>query len=97
MIPAILATGPASFSSDLTAPISWHASVETGGLYAASFAVAMSKPGIPGGFGAPVVEGLILQRTHGNRNTLICSMIEAAALGASRRPYLDPESAISER
>ena len=62
VIPAMVVMGMASFASDLTMPISWDACVEIGGAYTATVAAAMNMLGNLGGFVAPVVGGMILQR-----------------------------------
>jgi nitrate/nitrite transporter NarK len=85
--------GVASFCSDLTMPISWNACVEIGGAYTATVAAAMNMLGNLAGFVAPVVGGLILERTGGNWNPLIYSMVGAAIISALCWLYLDPENA----
>jgi ACS family glucarate transporter-like MFS transporter len=97
MIPAMLVMGLASFSSDLTMPISWNACVEIGGPYTATVAAAMNMLGNLAGFVAPVVGGVILERAGGNWNVLIDTMAAAAAISAACWLYLDPESARRER
>ena len=44
-------------------PISWNACVEIGGPYTATVAAAMNMLANLGGFIAPVVGGLIMQKT----------------------------------
>ena len=94
---AMLTMGLASFSSDLTMPISWDACVEIGGPYTATVAAAMNMLGNLAGFVAPVVGGVILQRTSGDWNILIDTMAAAAAISAVCWLYLDPESARRQR
>jgi MFS transporter, ACS family, glucarate transporter len=94
---AMLAMGLASFSSDLTMPISWDACVEIGGPYTATVAAAMNMLGNLAGFVAPVVGGVILERTSGNWNILIYTMAAAATVSAVCWLYLDPESARRQR
>ena len=89
--------GVASFCSDLTMPISWNACVEIGGPYTATVAAAMNMLGNLAGFVAPVVGGLILQRTGGNWNPLIYLMVGAATTSALCWLYLDPENADRKR
>jgi ACS family glucarate transporter-like MFS transporter len=93
VLPAMLCMGVASFCSDLTMPISWNACVEIGGAYTATVAAAMNMLGNLAGFVAPVVGGLILQRTGGNWNPLIYLMAGAATVSALCWLYLDPENA----
>ena len=94
---AMLVMGLASFCSDLTMPISWDACVEIGGPYTATVAAAMNMLGNLAGFVAPVVGGVILQRTGGNWNILIYTMAAAATVSAVCWFYLDPESARRQR
>jgi ACS family glucarate transporter-like MFS transporter len=97
VVPAMLVMGLASFSSDLTMPISWNACVEIGGPYTATVAAAMNMLGNLAGFVAPVVGGVILERAGGNWNVLIDTMALAAIISAACWLYLDPESARRER
>jgi ACS family glucarate transporter-like MFS transporter len=97
VVPAMIAMGLASFSSDLTMPISWDACVEIGGPYTATIAAAMNMLGNLAGFVAPVVGGLILQRTGGDWNVLIYTMIAAATVSAACWLYLNPELAQKQR
>ena len=93
VVPAMLCMGLASFCSDLTMPISWNACVEIGGPYTATVAAAMNMLGNLAGFVAPVVGGILLERTGGNWNPLIYLMIGAATISALCWLYLDPERA----
>jgi predicted MFS family arabinose efflux permease len=93
VIPAMLAMGLASFSSDLSMPISWDACVEIGGPYTATVAATMNMLGNLAGFVAPVAGGMILERTDGDWNLLIYTMAGAAVVSAICWLYLKPESA----
>lgn len=99
--PAMVAMGLASLASDLTMPISWDACVEIGGPYTATVAATMNMLGNLGGFLAPVVGGVILERagnwSGGGWNVLIDTMAAAAVVSAACWIYLDPESARRER
>ena len=87
----MVSMGLASFCSDLTMPISWNACVEIGGPHTATVAAAMNMMGNFAGFVAPVLGGLILQRTGGDWNPLIYLMIGAAMISALSWIYLqDP-------
>jgi ACS family glucarate transporter-like MFS transporter len=97
VVPAMLAMGLASFSSDLTMPISWDACAEIGGPYTATVAAAMNMMGNLAGFVAPVVGGVILQRSGGDWNVLIDTMAGAATVSALCWLYLNPESARRQR
>lgn len=99
-VPAMVVMGLASFSSDLTMPISWDACVEIGGAYTATVAATMNMLGNLAGFVAPVTGGFILQRIgerSGGWNLLIDTMAGAAAVSAACWLFLDPESAQRER
>ncbi|HZP03484.1 MAG TPA: MFS transporter [Terracidiphilus sp.] len=100
VVPAMVVMGLASFASDLTMPISWDTCVEIGGAYTATVAAAMNMMGNLGGFVAPVIGGVILQRVGTDLagwNLLIYSMVGAAAVSAACWLYLDPESAARNR
>ncbi|MGA7342121.1 MAG: MFS transporter [Terracidiphilus sp.] len=97
VIPAMVTMGVASFSSDLTMPISWDACCQIGGSYTATVAAAMNMLGNLGGFIAPVIGGIILQRTGGNWNLVIDTMVGAAMVSSLCWLYLDPESAQEQR
>jgi len=90
MVPAMICMGMASLSSDLTMPISWNACVEIGGSYTATVAATMNMLGNLAGFIAPVVGGIILQRTGGHWNPLIYLMIGSSSISALCWLYLDP-------
>jgi MFS transporter, ACS family, glucarate transporter len=91
VVPAMLCMALASFCSDLTMPISWNTCVEIGGNYTATVAAAMNMFGNLSGFIAPVLGGILLQRTGGNWNPLIYSMIAAATVSATCWLFLNPE------
>ncbi|WP_263384636.1 MFS transporter [Granulicella arctica] len=93
VLPAMLCMATASFCSDLTMPISWNACVEIGGPFTATVAATMNMFGNLAGFVAPVIGGLILQRTGGSWNLLIYLMVGAATVSALCWLYLDPENA----
>jgi len=88
IVPAMLCMGMASFSSDLTMPISWNTCVEIGGSYTATVAATMNMLGNLAGFVAPVVGGIILQRTGGHWNPLIYLMIGSSLISALCWIYL---------
>lgn len=92
VLSAMIVMGIASFSSDLTMPISWDACVEIGGPYTATVAAAMNMLGNLAGFVAPVIGGLILQHTGNNWNPLIDTMAAAATVSALCWLYLSPQS-----
>jgi len=85
--------GLASFSSDLTMPISWDACVVIGGPYTATIAAAMNTLGNLAGFVAPVIGGIILERSDNNWNMLIYTMFGAAMISALSWLVLHPERA----
>jgi MFS family permease len=89
-VPAMLCMGMASFCSDLTMPISWNACVEIGGSYTATVAATMNMLGNLAGFVAPVVGGIILQRTSGHWNPLLYLMVGSSMISALCWLFLDP-------
>jgi ACS family glucarate transporter-like MFS transporter len=93
VVPAMVAMGIASFCSDLTMPISWDACFQIGGSYTATVAAAMNMLGNLAGFIAPVAGGVILQRTGGDWNLVIDTMVGAAMVSSLCWLYLNPESA----
>jgi MFS transporter, ACS family, glucarate transporter len=97
VVPAMVTMGVASFSSDLTMPISWDACFLIGGSYTATVAAAMNMLGNLAGFIAPVVGGIILQQSAGNWNLLIHTMVGAAIVSSLCWLYLDPESSQRQR
>jgi hypothetical protein len=82
--------GLASFSSDLTMPISWDACVEIGGPYTATVAAAMNTLGNLAGFVAPAIGGAILQRSGGNWNLVIYTMVAGAMVSSLSWLFLHP-------
>lgn len=95
VMPAMICLGFASFFSDITMPISWNACVEIGGPYTATVAATMNMLGNLAGFVAPVFAGFLLQRSGGDWNSLIYTMVGAACVSASCWLALDPESRLS--
>jgi MFS family permease len=90
VIPAMLCMGMASFCCDLTMPISWNACVDIGGAYPATVAATMNMLGNLAASVAPVIGGILLQRTGGYWNPLIYLMAGSAAISALCWLYLDP-------
>lgn len=87
----MLAMAVASFSSDLTMPISWNTCVEIGRRYTATVAATMNMFGNFAGFVAPTISGVILQTYAGDWNVLLYVMTGAAVISASAWLYLDPD------
>ncbi len=90
---AMVCMGFASFTSDLTMPISWNTCVEIGRRYAATVAGTMNMCGNLAGFVAPVVGGLILQKYAGGWNALLYVMSVAACGSAVCWFFLHPDTA----
>jgi ACS family glucarate transporter-like MFS transporter len=84
--------GLASFSSDLTMPISWNTCVEIGKQYTATVSSTMNMLGNFAGFVAPVVFGLILQNTNNNWSIVMYTMAAAAIVSATCWLFLEPDA-----
>jgi ACS family glucarate transporter-like MFS transporter len=100
VVPAMLVMGLASFACDLSMPVSWDACVEIGGAYTATVAATMNMLGNLGGFLAPVVGGIILQRVGTGTagwNLFINTMVVAAAVSAACWLYLDRSRRVASK
>jgi nitrate/nitrite transporter NarK len=84
--------GLASFCSDLTMPISWNTCVEIGKQYTATVSSTMNMLGNFAGFVAPVVFGLILQKTDNNWAMVMYTMAAAAVISAICWFFLEPDA-----
>jgi len=82
----------ASFSSDLTMPISWNTCVEIGKQYTATVASTMNMLGNLAGFVAPLLGGIILDHTNHNWNMVLYTMGGAAFVSASCWLFLEPDA-----
>jgi MFS family permease len=89
---AMLLMAVASFSSDLTMPISWNTCVEIGKQYTATVSSTMNMLGNFAGFVAPVVFGFILQATNSNYNVVMYTMAVAAVISGVCWFFLDPDA-----
>jgi ACS family glucarate transporter-like MFS transporter len=90
-LPMVL-MGLASFSSDLTMPISWNTCVEIGKQYTATVSSTMNMLGNFAGFVAPVVFGLILQHTNNNWAMVMYTMAAAAIVSAACWLFIEPDA-----
>lgn len=88
---AIALMAAISFCGDLTVPISWNSCVEIGRRYTATVSATMNMFGNFSGFIAPVVTGLILERSGSDWSPVIYLMAGVAALGAVLWLFLDVE------
>ena len=92
-VPAAMALmAVASFSSDLTMPISWNTCVEIGKEYTATVSSTMNMLGNFAGFVAPVVFGFILQYTHANYSIVMYTMAVAAIVSGACWFFLEPDA-----
>ena len=82
----------ASFSSDLTMPISWNTCVEIGKQYTATVSSTMNMLGNFAGFVAPVVFGEILQDTNNNWAMVMYTMAAAAIVSGACWFFLEPDA-----
>jgi sugar phosphate permease len=80
-----------SFTGDLTVPVSWNSCADIGKRYTATVAATMNMFGNFSGFIAPVVTGIILERSGNNWTPVIYLMAAMAALGAVVWLFLDVE------
>ena len=80
-----------SFTGDLTVPISWNSCADIGKRYTATVAATMNMFGNFSGFIAPVVTGIILERSGNDWSAVIYLMAAMAALGAVVWLFLDLE------
>ncbi len=88
---AMLLMAAASFSSDLTMPISWNTCVEIGKQYTATVSSTMNMLGNFAGFVAPVVFGFILQATNSDYSMVMYTMAGAAVLAGICWLFIDPD------
>jgi MFS family permease len=89
---AMVLMGVASFTSDLTMPISWNTCVEIGKQYTATVSSTMNMLGNFAGFVAPTVFGLILQNTGNNWSVVMYTMAVAAVISAVCWLFLEPDA-----
>ena len=89
---AMVLMGIASFTSDLTMPISWNTCVEIGKQYTATVSSTMNMLGNFAGFVAPTVFGLILQNTGNNWSVVMYTMAVAAVVSAVCWLFLEPDA-----
>jgi MFS transporter, ACS family, glucarate transporter len=89
---AMVLMGVASFTSDLTMPISWNTCVEIGKQYTATVSSTMNMLGNFAGFVAPTVFGLILQNTDNNWSVVMYTMAVAAVISAVCWLFLEPDA-----
>jgi ACS family glucarate transporter-like MFS transporter len=80
-----------SFTGDLTVPVSWNSCADIGRRYTATVAATMNMFGNFSGFIAPVVTGIILERSGNDWTPVIYLMAAIAALGAVVWLFLDVE------
>lgn len=91
VLPMVL-MGIASFTSDLTMPISWNTCVEIGKEYTATVSSTMNMLGNLAGFVAPTVFGLILQGTGNNWSIVMYTMAAAAVVSGACWFFLEPDA-----
>ena len=93
---AIALMAAISFCGDLTVPISWNSCVEIGRRYTATVSATMNMFGNFSGFIAPVVIGLILQKSGNDWGSVIYVMAGVATMGAVLWLFLDVETPKNE-
>jgi MFS family permease len=87
---AMIFMGFASFFNDLVMPGSWGACMDVGGKYAGTLSGSMNMMGNMAGFTAPMLGGIILQRTHNDWNTFLYVMAGVYLIGTLCWPWMDP-------
>jgi sugar phosphate permease len=93
---AMLMMGLASFCNDLVMPGAWAACMDIGGKYAGTMAGSMNMMGNLAGFVAPMTGGYILQRTGGDWNMFLYTMVGMYVLGIFCWPFIDPVTPIEQ-
>ena len=93
---AMLAMGLASFSLDLTLPVSWRTAMDVGGKSAGTISGTMNMAGQIGGAVGPVAVGYILQ--YMNHNWTLTFAISAAIylLGGLCWFWIDPVTPVEQ-
>src|SRR3569833_3234863 len=89
---AMLLMAVASFSSDLTMPISWNTCVEIGKQYTATVSSTMHMLGNFAGFVAPEVFGEILQDTTNDWAMVMYTMAGASVVFGACWFFLEPDA-----
>ncbi len=90
----MIAMGSASFFNDVVMPGAWGACMDVGGKYAGTLSGSMNMMGNVAGFVAPAVGGYILQRTGGDWNLFLYTMVPMYLAGAICWPFIDPVTRI---
>jgi MFS family permease len=90
----MIAMAFASFFNDLVMPGAWGSCMDIGGKYAGTLSGSMNMMGNLAGFVAPWLGGFILQRTGGDWNLFLYTMVGAYALGTLCWPLIDPVTPI---
>jgi MFS transporter, ACS family, glucarate transporter len=93
---AMFMMGFASFFNDLVMPGAWASCMDIGGKYAGTMAGSMNMMGNLAGFVAPMTGGYILQRTGGDWNMFLYTMVGMYVLGIFCWPFIDPVSSIEK-
>lgn len=93
---AVLFMGLTSFCNDLVMPAAWSTCMDVGGKYAGTVSGSMNMMGNVAGFTAPSIGGAILQRTGGDWNIFLYTMVAAYVLGMLCWPFIDPVTPIRQ-
>ncbi len=92
----MIAMGFASFFNDLVMPGAWGSCMDIGGKYAGTLSGSMNMMGNLAGFVAPAMGGFILQRTGGDWNLFLYTMVGMYLLGTLCWPFIDPVTRIDQ-
>lgn len=87
---AMIFMGLASFCNDLVMPGAWATCMDIGGKYAGTVAGSMNMMGNLGGFAAPWIGGLILERTGNDWNAFLYTMAGVYLVGTLCWPFINP-------
>ncbi|MGH9665064.1 MAG: MFS transporter, partial [Bryobacteraceae bacterium] len=86
---AMVALGLSSFCNDLNMPGAWGTCMDIGGKFAGTVSGSMNMMGNLAGAIAPMIGGLIIERT-GNWNLFLYVMAAMYLIGTFCWPFIDP-------
>jgi MFS family permease len=93
----MIAMGMASFSNDIVMPGAWGACMDIGGKYAGTLSGSMNMMGNAAGILAPTIGGFIVQRTGGDWNMFLYTMVASYFLGALCWPFINSNRKLEDK